>query len=80
MIDRFISAEIPDPNIDPLGYSLVEEFMMHGPCGELNKNCPCMKNGQCSKRFPKDFQDETTMDDKGFVLYRRRDTSRYYSQ
>jgi hypothetical protein len=31
LIDSFISVEIPDPVEDPLGFSLVTEFMMHGP-------------------------------------------------
>lgn len=43
VVDSFISAEIPDPTIDPLGYSLVEQFMIHGPCGEHNRKCVCMK-------------------------------------
>jgi len=34
MIDKWISAEIPDPSEDPLGYVLISEHMMHGPCGE----------------------------------------------
>jgi hypothetical protein len=74
LADKFISAEMPDPKVDPLGYSLVEEFMMHGPCGPANKNCPCMKDNMCSKIFPKDFQNENTVDDNGFVVYRQRDT------
>ena len=41
--NTWISAEIPDPMKDPLGYILVSEHMMHGPCGEKNWNCPCMK-------------------------------------
>ncbi|KAM0879429.1 hypothetical protein ACQ4PT_034241 [Festuca glaucescens] len=45
LIDSFISSEIPDPVEDPLGYALVAEFMMHGPCGEDNPKCPCMKDG-----------------------------------
>ena len=73
-VDQFISAELPDPNEDPLGFVLVQEFMMHGPCGELDPNCPCMKDGKCSKRFPKSFQDTTTFDADGFPIYRRRDT------
>jgi hypothetical protein len=73
VVDNFICAEIPNVNTDPLGYALVDEFMIHGPCGESNRNCPCMKNNKCSKNFPKDFQDETTIDDFGFALYMRRD-------
>ena len=48
--------------------------MMHGPCGEINPKCPCMKNQGCSKRFPKSFNDETIIDDQGFPVYRRRAT------
>ncbi|GJZ76324.1 DNA helicase, partial [Tanacetum coccineum] len=35
-VDRFISAELPDPAIDPDGYRVVSELMMHGPCGDAN--------------------------------------------
>lgn len=43
LIDSFINAEIPDPATDPLGYALVAEHMIHGPCGRDNPNSPCMK-------------------------------------
>jgi len=76
IVDSFICAEIPDVNIDPLGYALVDEFMIHGPCGDYNKKCPCMKDDKCSKNFPKPFQDETVLDDFGFTIYRRRDDGR----
>ncbi|WVZ80033.1 LOW QUALITY PROTEIN: hypothetical protein U9M48_027548, partial [Paspalum notatum var. saurae] len=62
-IDLWISAEIPDPHEDPLGYVLVSEHMMHGPCGEQNENSPCMKKGKCSKYYPKQFQNETNFTD-----------------
>ncbi|KAM0852916.1 hypothetical protein ACQ4PT_051439 [Festuca glaucescens] len=75
-IDSFVSAEIPDPNEDPLGYILVSEFMMHGPCGDLNDKCVCMKDEKCSKHFPKDFQQETVLDKDGYALYMRRDNGR----
>jgi hypothetical protein len=55
-IDNFRCVEIPDINIDPLGYSLVDKFMMHGPCGDDNLKCPCMKDNKCSKNFPKSFR------------------------
>ena len=69
-IDSIICAEIPDKSSDPLGYSLVDEFMVHGPCGQLNQNCPCMKNNRCSKFFPKGTQPNTIVGEDGFVQYR----------
>lgn len=77
LISSFISAEIPDPRVDPLGYTLVAEHMMHGPCGKRNPICPCMKNNRCSKFFPKPYQDETSVDADGFAIYRRRNSGLY---
>jgi hypothetical protein len=67
LIDSFISAEIPDPNTDPLAYCLVAEHMIHGPCGPLNPGCPCMKNGRCSKNYPKEFHETTSFDSQGLL-------------
>jgi hypothetical protein len=36
-----------------------------------------MKDNKCSKNFPKQFQDETIVDDFGFTIYKRRDDGRY---
>ena len=77
IVDRFICAEIPDIAADPLGFALVDEFMMHGPCGADNRRCPCMKNDKCCKNFPKPFQDETILDGFGFTIYRRRPDGRH---
>ena len=52
-IDSFVSAEIPDPVKDPVGYAAVKSFMIHGPCGSRRKTSPCMKDSKCSKSFPK---------------------------
>lgn len=76
-IDSLVSTELPDISVDPLGYALVEEFMMHGPCGGLNKECPYMKEEVFSKRYPKCFHEETTIDESGFPIYRRRDNGRF---
>jgi len=62
-INKFISAEIPDPNNNPLEYKIVAEFMMHGPCGIIKPNSPCMKNSECSKKFSKQFKNETTIEE-----------------
>ena len=72
-IDTFISAELPDPRDDPLGYQLVQDHTMHGPCGVHNPKSPCMKDGRCSKGYPKPFHAETFTDQEGFPVYRRSD-------
>ena len=71
MIDKYVSAEVPDPRNDPLGYALVAEHMTYGPCGQTNPRCPCMKNNKCSKHFPKPYQPKTTVNSIGFAVYRR---------
>ncbi|CAH9123138.1 unnamed protein product, partial [Cuscuta epithymum] len=50
--------------------------MMHGPCGPSRTNSPCMSNGRCTKHFPKKYNEETTIDDEGYPIYRRRDDGR----
>ena len=74
-IDKFISAEIPNPKTNPLEYNVVAEFMIHGPCGIAKTNAPCMKNSQCSKRFPKQLRNETIIEESGIVNYRRRNST-----
>ncbi|XP_076895911.1 uncharacterized protein LOC143548702 [Bidens hawaiensis] len=68
-IDKFIVAEISDPNEDPELYSLVSDHMMHGPCGVANPKCSCMVDNSCSKNFPKKFQNETSIDSNGFPAH-----------
>ncbi|XP_019190610.1 PREDICTED: uncharacterized protein LOC109185068 [Ipomoea nil] len=72
-IDLIISAEIPDRGMDPEYYKIVEEFMIHGPCGHLRHNSPCMVKGRCSKYFPKKFVPVSGFDQDGYPIYRRRD-------
>lgn len=71
-IDSMICAEIPDPELDPELYELVTRHMIHGPCGILNPKSPCMVDGKCSKKFPKQFCTETQTNEDGFPKYRRR--------
>nr|KAJ0218604.1 hypothetical protein LSAT_V11C300153220 [Lactuca sativa] len=68
-VDPIISAEIPNINEDPELYSLVSEFMIHGPCGAENMNCPCMVDKQCSKNFPKQLCNHSSVDVNGYPLY-----------
>ncbi|XP_076944432.1 uncharacterized protein LOC143615082 [Bidens hawaiensis] len=76
-IDKFVSSEIPDKLTEPDLYQLVSDHMLHGPCGEANLSCSCMIDRECSKNFPKRFQSETSIDSKGFPIYKRRDNERY---
>ncbi|CAH0393878.1 unnamed protein product [Bemisia tabaci] len=71
-IDSIISAEIPNPDEDPILYEIVKSNMIHGPCGAFNRNSPCMVDGSCSKRYPRQFADQTQTGDDGYPLYRRR--------
>lgn len=75
-IDNVICAEIPDKELNPDLYKAVSEYMVHGPCGVLNQNSPCMDRDKrkCTKKFPKSFNERTTFDDNGYPVYRRRDT------
>lgn len=63
-------------NEDLEGYKAVENYMMHRPCGEANHRSPCMVDRKCSKHFPKMFCQETTVDEEGYPVYKRRDDGR----
>ena len=70
-IDSCIWAHWPDPDTQPLLFETVKQCMVHGPCGALNPNAPCMVDGKCSKGYPKIFQDSMSMDQNGYPLYFR---------
>ena len=71
-IDLLVSAEIPDPNLEPDLHVIVKNSMLHGPCAGR----PCSLKGSCKYRYPKCLQEETTMVDGGYPAYRRRDDGR----
>ncbi|KAL1364794.1 hypothetical protein AAHE18_03G242700 [Arachis hypogaea] len=72
IMDEVISAELPDPIRFLKLYSVVTKYMIHGPCGKLRPSSPCMRNGDCSKFYPKKFVDATGFDKDGYLIYRRR--------
>lgn len=71
-IDNIISAEIPDTTVDPELHEIVTKNMIHGPCGAYNTSSPCMVDGVCTKRFPKELKADTVTGNDGYPLYRRR--------
>ncbi|GJT06054.1 hypothetical protein Tco_0840516 [Tanacetum coccineum] len=71
-IDKYISAKIPNKNEDPELYQIVMDHKMHGPCGADNPSYPCTIDFKCNKKFPKQFNETTVIDDKGYAIYKRR--------
>jgi len=51
--------------------------MIHGPCGPARYNSPCMKEGRCSKFYPKNFKSSTSIDEEGYPSYRRLDNGTF---
>ncbi|KAK4597272.1 hypothetical protein RGQ29_015015 [Quercus rubra] len=79
-IDRIISAKITDLNEEPLAYEAVKQYMIflhYGPYGSINSRAGCMIENKCTKHFPKKFCSQTTVDEDGFPIYRRRNNGRF---
>lgn len=75
-VDKVVSCEVPDKNIDPVLHKLVGQHMVHGPCGDLNPQCPCMHSnpksrGKCCKGFPFPYCEETQVETNGYPQYKR---------
>ena len=70
-IDSIVSAQLPDWNLYPELYDTIVSCMLHGPCGVNNVNAPCMVDGKCSKRYPKEFHEETIVMADKYPEYKR---------
>ncbi|XP_015925245.2 uncharacterized protein [Parasteatoda tepidariorum] len=73
VIDKIISAEIPNSNADQELFDIVTTNMIQCPRGSLNMMSPCTDKGKCTKRFPKPSQTDTITNIDGYPSYRRRD-------
>jgi ATP-dependent DNA helicase PIF1 len=71
-IDECISAELPDPNVDPTLFQ-IKQNMIH-TCSP--QRCGPMSNGKCKKRFPRDLADQTVWNEDGYPIYQRRNNGR----
>ena len=79
-VNSCIRAYWPDPVTEPQLFEIVKQVMVHGPCGGTNPRAPCNdENGQCTKKYPRPFQDGTTMDEEGYPVYHRPDDGREYA-
>ncbi|KAI5394306.1 hypothetical protein KIW84_061119 [Lathyrus oleraceus] len=70
--DSMVRAEIPKLECEPQLHEAVVRHMIHRPCGIINQKSPCMKDGHCKKRYPKQFLDETRQGTDSYPEYRRR--------
>ncbi|XP_026400148.1 uncharacterized protein LOC113296022 [Papaver somniferum] len=70
-VDKFVYAEFPDEETDPVLFETVRKCVVHGPCGP---DSMCMKNGRCSRGYQKKKNSErTSLDEGGYPIYHRRD-------
>ena len=75
-VDQMVSAEIPDPTTYPELHKKVMDYMIHRKCANRPR-APCKdKDGNCSKKFPKPFREETIFQPEGgYPEYRRREVN-----
>ena len=78
-IDSLMSSEFP--LFDDQLLALIQQFMVHTPCGtdNNNRNAPCIVNGTCSKGFPKPFRETTSVSEDSYTCTRRPDTGITYT-
>lgn len=62
-VDRYISTKIPDEDVNTTLYRIIMQTNIHEPCESW-----CLIDGKCSKHFPKNLQEETTMEDNSYVV------------
>ncbi|KAL0313381.1 UNVERIFIED_CONTAM: hypothetical protein Sradi_5737400 [Sesamum radiatum] len=70
--DCIVRAEIPDKDEEPMLYEAVICYMIHGPCGEMNVNAPCTKNGTCKKNYITSFASCTIQGSDSYLIYQHR--------
>jgi hypothetical protein len=76
--DRMVCAELPNKQTHPELHDIVASCMLHGPCGAANPTCACMRDGKCTKGYPREFGEHTLDTGKSYPVYRRRDDGRQH--
>ncbi|EIW71217.1 hypothetical protein TREMEDRAFT_27051 [Tremella mesenterica DSM 1558] len=68
----------PRTPADPVLFKVVTSCMLH-TCSDRCQ-AQMRRDGRCSKKFPWAFQPETTMEQDGYPVYRRRDNGRSWTK
>ncbi|GBP91362.1 hypothetical protein EVAR_66979_1 [Eumeta japonica] len=71
-IDEVVSAELPDPNEDKKLYNTVTKKHDPRTMWRIETYDPCMKDGKCTKKYPRALVKDTQTNENGYPLYRRR--------
>jgi len=73
--DHIVCAEVPNKEENSYLHAAIVKHMIHGPCGELNKNNVCMntKSHCCKNKYPKQFFLFTTYGQNSYPKYKCRD-------
>jgi len=69
--NQYVSAEIPDPDEYHELHELVLRYHTH-VCGNRKKGQSCVKNGRCTKGFPKPYAKRTRKVENEYPVYMRR--------
>jgi hypothetical protein len=73
-VDAVSCAQIPDPEVHPLLHHTVTTCMLHGPCGPK-----CVKDGKCTKNYPKAFCEQTIFREDGYPEVAQSDNGRTHT-
>ena len=68
-----ISAQLSDPQLQPLLYAKVTKYMLHGSCGADNPQAKYLVNEKYSKHFSKEYKERTDWAEDSYPLYTRPD-------
>ena len=66
-----LSFVFPNPTVDPELHQIVMSNMVHGACGSINPQSPCIQDGLCSKKYPKRYITESQLGVDKYLLYKR---------
>ncbi|XP_022161487.1 uncharacterized protein LOC111027422 [Myzus persicae] len=70
--ESVVCAYLPDPASERRLLDNVKTHMIHGLCKPHNRNSPCMVDNSCTKKYPKEYSEETVyISDGGYPTYRR---------
>ncbi|XP_022164812.1 uncharacterized protein LOC111030594 [Myzus persicae] len=71
-VDSVVCAYWPDPASERRQLDSVKSHMIHGSCGPLDRNSPYMVDNSCTKKYPKEYNEETVyISEGGYPTYRR---------